>query len=116
MQNESSQNAVVDSTDQDVLDGTRTLSIGQLLGLFLNEPWDGRVFIDELIENGNSAKSGLLQFYVALSRVRKSSGVLLLHHEDENPIRCRRVHEMPMAVGNPTLKEAIDFVDGRARF
>ena len=58
VQNESSQNAVVDSTDQDVLDGTRTLSVGQLLGLFLNEALDGRVFIDELIEYGNAAGTG----------------------------------------------------------
>ena len=56
------------------------------------------------------------QLNVALWRVRKSSETLLSHQEDATAIRCRPVHEMPAAVDHPSLKEAIDFVEGRTRF
>ena len=55
------------------------------------------------------------KLYVALSRVRKSSDILFVHEEDDNPIGCRPVHDMPVAVDNPTLKEAVGFVERCAR-
>ena len=71
----------------------------------------GKLFVDL---RSNFFSPG--QLYVALLRVRKSSDILLLHQEDDTPIRCRPVHEMPVAVDNPPLKESIDFVEGRVRF
>ncbi|KAI0560144.1 ATP-dependent DNA helicase RRM3 [Gracilaria domingensis] len=53
------------------------------------------------------------QVYVGLSRIRKNTHVLLLHNEDDTPIRTAEIHEMPVRVKNPVLPEAVDFVEGR---
>ena len=100
VQTESPQNTVGDSTDQDVLNGTRTVSIEQPLGVFLDEALDGRVFIDELIEDGNAAKSGLLHegdVIVAVS-LPYGDGLTPVPEEDgidaiENHMSTRHVEE-----------------------
>ncbi|KAI0559821.1 helicase [Gracilaria domingensis] len=53
------------------------------------------------------------QVYAGLSRVRKNTQVLLLHNEDDTPIRTAEIHEMPVRVKNPGLPEAVDFVESR---
>ena len=53
------------------------------------------------------------QLYVALSRTKKSSGVLLLHAEEATPDGSEIIHKMPIVVANPILPQAVDFVEGR---
>ncbi|KAI0558600.1 ATP-dependent DNA helicase RRM3 [Gracilaria domingensis] len=53
------------------------------------------------------------QVYVGLSRVRKNTHVLILHNEDDTPIRTAEIHEMPVRMKNPAPPEAVDFVQGR---
>ena len=47
------------------------------------------------------------QLYVALSRARRSTDVLLLHKEEDKPPGATPVHQMPVPVGNMVLKEAV---------
>ena len=54
------------------------------------------------------------QVYVALSRARKAHDVLLLHDlDDDLPLVHLSIHQMPVVVKNPVLKEAIEFVEGQ---
>lgn len=52
------------------------------------------------------------QLYVALSRVRKSGDVLLMHNTEDTPTGAQVMHPMPVSVSNPVLKEAVQFAEG----
>ena len=51
------------------------------------------------------------QLYVALSRARQSPHVLLLHKESDTPQGADAIHQMPVAVSNPVLSQAVEFVE-----
>ena len=52
------------------------------------------------------------QLYVELSRTRKSTDVLLMHKDDDSPLRADFIHPMPVSVSNPVPRQAIEFVQG----
>lgn len=52
------------------------------------------------------------QLCAALSRVRKSQDVLLLHKEEDAPLGGGEFHQMPLTVPNPILPEAVRFPEG----
>ena len=51
------------------------------------------------------------QLYVALSRTRRASDVLLLHNPEHTPPDAEVVHHMPVPVSNPVLRQALQFVE-----
>ena len=52
------------------------------------------------------------QLYVALSRTRRSSQVLLLRKVTDGVLSEGVIHPMPITAPNPTLKAAVDFAVG----
>ena len=68
--------------------------------------------LEKLVINLRSNFFAAGQRYVALSRTRKSTDVLLLHEEDYLPLRADVIHPMPVPVSNPVLRQAIEFVQG----
>lgn len=56
------------------------------------------------------------QLYVPLSRVRKSIEFLILHREKQTLSITWVMHDMPVAVSKPFMKEATTFVEGCFRF
>ena len=68
--------------------------------------------LDKLVIDLRSNFFAAGQLYVALSRTRKSTDVLLLHKEEDSPLRADIIHPMPVPVSNPVLRQAIEFVQG----